>query len=549
VNIYIPEKINAILIQKKFEYVSISVIIVMLVGSAIIPYGSIAFAQQSQNSTSKTLANTTSNTNATGAMTNKTALLKPGNPAAVNVALAAKMLQLLSSNKPKDIATLAYIWGYPLVTIAGSYAYYTTKGVPNLGEGPVNTINFARSLSNTSWVQYVSPNVNVLYGNAWMNLAKGPLVLLIPPIPQRYYVMQFMDPFGQVFAYVGARATGNTGGTFLIAGPNWNGIVPNGMHEIKTPTNIAWISNRIFVNGTSDLPNVHAIQNQIKLVPLSVLQGNATSAVSPSLSSIQAAIKASDKTPNPAMIPAAGIKVYDGISQAMVGNPQTYPPPDPLLLAKFASIGVGPGKTPSQAAATNSTLNAALQAGITEGEKLINAKITNIGTTVNGWLIQTGSGTYGTDYLLRAAVAKYGLGANAAEEAFYPVGMTDSSGKNLTGGVNYTIHFKPSQIPPVNKLGFWSITMYNSTQRLVPNPINRYWIGADTPGIMYNKDGSLDVYIQPQSPGQAKQNNWLPSPTTNQPFNMVLRLYWPDQPQALNGTWSPPPIQRANATG
>jgi Protein of unknown function (DUF1214) len=84
---------------------------------------------------------------------------------------------------------------------------------------------------------------------------------------------------------------------------------------------------------------------------------------------------------------------------------------------------------------------------------------------------------------------------------------------------------------------------------LVPNPINRYWIGADTPGIMYNKDGSLDIYIKPQSPGQAKQNNWLPSPTTNQPFNMVLRLYWPDQPQALNGTWSPPPIQRANATG
>src|SRR5215469_7843574 len=86
-----------------------------------------------------------------------------------------------------------------------------------------------------------------------------------------------------------------------------------------------------------------------------------------------------------------------------------------------------------------------------------------------------------------------------AEEAFYPVAITDSTGKNLTGGVNYTIHFKPSQIPPVNRLGFWSITMYNSTQRLVPNPINRYWIGADTPGIMYNKDGSLDVYVQPES--------------------------------------------------
>jgi len=231
------------------------------------------------------------------------------------VLLDAKMLQLAASNKPKDIATLAFIWGYPLVTVAGSYAYYTNKGIPNQGEGPVNTINFARTLSNTSWVQYVSPNVNVLYGNAWMNMAKGPLVLLIPPIPHRYYVMQFMDPFGQVFAYVGARATGSTGGTFLLTGPNWTGQVPNGMHQIPIPTNIAWISNRIFVNGTSDLPNVHAIQNQIKLVPLSVLQqGNATSSTSPSLSSIQSAIKATDKTPNPAMIPAAGVKVFDAIS-------------------------------------------------------------------------------------------------------------------------------------------------------------------------------------------------------------------------------------------
>jgi hypothetical protein len=138
-------------------------------------------------------------------------------------------------------------------------------------------------------------------------------------------------------------------------------------------------------------------------------------------------------------------------------------------LAKFACIGVGPGKTPSKAAATNSTLNAALQTGITEGEKLINTKNSKHWNT-SEWLAYTDRFRY---YLLRAAVAKYGLGGNAAEEASYPVAMTDSNGKNLTGGVNYTIHFKPSQIPPVNKLGFWSITMYKSTQRLVPNPINR----------------------------------------------------------------------------
>jgi hypothetical protein len=187
---------------KRLQYVSISVIFAMLVCSAI-PYGSTAFAQQLQITSSSDTNNTLAN--ATGAITNKTTLLKPGNTAANSIALDAKMLQLTASNKPQDIATLAYIWGYPLVTIAGSYAYYTTKGVPSLGEGPVNTINFARSLSNTTWVQYVGPNVNVLYGNAWLNMAKGPLILLVPPIPHRYYVFQFMDTFGQVFAYVGSR--------------------------------------------------------------------------------------------------------------------------------------------------------------------------------------------------------------------------------------------------------------------------------------------------------------------------------------------------------
>ena len=123
------------------------------------------------------------------------------------------------------------------------------------------------------------------------------------------------------------------------------------------------------------------------------------------------------------------------------------------------------------------------------------------------------------------APAKAGLGANAAIEALYPVAFTDANGKTLTGGTNYIMHFKPGQIPQVK--GFWSITAYNSTQRLVPNPINRYWIGEYTPGLKYNTDGSLDIYVQPHSPGQAKQNNWLPTPTNNQPFNQVIQSQFP----------------------
>jgi hypothetical protein len=75
----------------------------------------------------------------------------------------------------------------------------------------------------------------------------------------------------------------------------------------------------------------------------------------------------------------------------------------------------------------------------------MNAKFTNLATSVNGWLLNLSPGTYGTQYLLRAAIAKYGLGGNAAEEAFYPVAETDSNGTALTGGTKYTMHFKLDQ--------------------------------------------------------------------------------------------------------
>ncbi|MFZ0510389.1 MAG: DUF1254 domain-containing protein [Candidatus Nitrosopolaris sp.] len=133
------------------------------------------------------------------------------------------MLQITFSNKPQDIATLAYIWGYPLVAVGESFNYYTNQNPPSPGQGPANTINFARQLSNTSFAQYVSPNANVLYGNAWLNMTKGPLVLTVPSIPDRYYVFQFMEAFASVFTYVGARTTGSTGGIYLLTPQNWSG--------------------------------------------------------------------------------------------------------------------------------------------------------------------------------------------------------------------------------------------------------------------------------------------------------------------------------------
>jgi hypothetical protein len=152
---------------------------------------------------------------------------------------------------------------------------------------------------------------------------------------------------------------------------------------------------------------------------------------------------------------------------------------------------------------------------------------------------KSSAGVFGTEYLFRAAVTQLGLGANVAQEALYPATFTDSKGKPLTGANNYTIHFNSGQTPPVG--AFWSITMYNNKSLFVDNPINRYSIGKYTEGLKNNTDGSLDIYIQHDNPGKDKESNWLPADKGS--FNMILRMYLPGE-QVLNGTWSPPPVQR-----
>ncbi len=199
--------------------------------------------------------------------------------------LNEKMAQLVSSDKPQDVATLAYIWGYPLVTMEKSFNYFTNpNSPPGVGRGPANKMSFARELVNSSFTTIVSPNADTLYGNSWLNLKKEPLVLTVPPIMHRYYTFEFLDAYTNVFTYVGSRATGSNGGTYLITGPNWDGQVPSGMTEIKSPTNLVWILHRILVNGASDISNVHAIQDRIGLVPLSALQEKSNAQSLPSTS-------------------------------------------------------------------------------------------------------------------------------------------------------------------------------------------------------------------------------------------------------------------------
>lgn len=165
----------------------------------------------------------------------------------------------------------------------------------------------------------------------------------------------------------------------------------------------------------------------------------------------------------------------------------------------------------------------------------------NSGEVKNGWSYYLTFGRNEPPSLAAASAAKHGMFGHLAEEAVYFIESGDAS-----GGQVYTLHFDADEFPPVG--AFWSLTMYYDElpYNLVANPIDRFVISDRTPGIQFNDDGSLDIYIQHDQPEADKAANWLPAP--DGPFRMLLRAYITGEP-ILDGSYAPPPLQVASTSG
>jgi hypothetical protein len=211
---------------------------------------------------------------------------------------------------------------------------------------------------------------------------------------------------------------------------------------------------------------------------------------------------------------------------------------DGPIVEKMAKIGIVPGQdfdASKLSATAASQIPASAQAQIM-------GHFQKAGALINGWTFTTNAGVYGTDYLQRALITAIGLGANRPQDAVYPTSDVDGEGKSYSGANKYVVHFDKGQAPPAN--AFWSITMYNADYFFVDNPLNKYTVSPRN-DLKYNDDGSLDIYIQNESPGKEKEANWLPAPKDK--FTLMMRLYWPkdNAPSILDGSWSPPPVKVA----
>jgi hypothetical protein len=441
----------------------------------------------------------------------------------------------LTEDQAAKVAEDAYVFGYPLVLMDVTEKLSTAVPKPEGSQAPINQFAHLRAFPDATYTDIVSPNADTLYSLAWLDVAKEPIVLSVPEMGKRFYLMQIMDDWTNTFASPGTRSTGSGKGNFAVVGPQWTGKLPEGVTELRSPTNTVWICGRTQTDGKADYPAVRAIQDQYKLIPLSAWGKDYTPP-----SDVPVAPGVDAKTPGAAQVAKMDAATFFArLNTVMKDNPPATADAD--VMTRFAAIGIAPGKPFDPA-----KLDPAVAKGVERGaraarEKLYAEAKKPFGKIVNNWSIMTDRiGRYGTDYQFRAIVALVGLGTNLPEDATYPLTRVDAEGKPLAGTNHYVIRFAKGQLPPVG--AFWSVTMYNSRQHFVDNPIDRYAIG-DRDKLKFDDDGSLTLYVQQESPGKDKESNWLPAPKDE--FNLVMRLYWPKK-EILDGTWKPPGVERVN---
>jgi len=171
--------------------------------------------------------------------------------------------------------------------------------------------------------------------------------------------------------------------------------------------------------------------------------------------------------------------------------------------------------------------------------QLLVARMNSVGRIRNGWMIMSdGVGVFGNAYVKRAIIARLGLGANPPEDAIYPLLQTDADGNALDGANRYRIHFEPGRLPPAG--AFWSVTMYDATGYQAANDLHRFAIG-DRDDLVFDADGSLDLWIQHERPTDDKVANWLPAPTGE--LAVTMRIYEPGE-ELFSGAWVPPPVEK-----
>lgn len=423
----------------------------------------------------------------------------------------------------------AYIFSFPLMMMDATMRVGTNTaeaGTP--GKAPANRWMHAKELATASFRQVVTPNVDTIYSQIFIDLSKDAMVLHKPAV-SRYVMFQLMNAWSDTVAILGTGGDTDDECTYLLTGPDFCGDVPSGMTQVRINTCIAWLLGRVICYGPDDMDNIYRIQEEMDVKPLAVYRSGGE----PTRGNYD---PKNEGTPIRMVFSMGPAEYFDRVNKLMANNPPYAE--DAPILKEIAQIGVGSGMTfdPS-----------ILGKDAAENWKRMVGRLTKDLVAENaGFMVKNKSfqffgapiSRFGTEYDYRCLIAIGGFGANPVDVAVYMKSATDDTGVALNGSNRYVMHIETAEMPPCKEKGFWSITAYGDDDFLIENPIDRYSVSDRTP-FEKNEDGSVDIYIQKDEP-EGHRDNWLP--VSGGGFHLFLRIYRPED-TVLDGSWAAPSIK------
>lgn len=455
--------------------------------------------------------------------------------------LVATAQKKISTDSLLALVKEAYIYGYPIEQGYRNYVilpdiYAQTKRLYNhfsfagklATAAPDNTAKIA-AYKSTRNRGGAGPNNDTPYFGSLLDLSGEPIVLSIPDFGNRYFNYHFINLYNQNVHYIGSSFGDSGAGEYLLIGPKWKGKVLDGLKPIHFKDEYLNLVGRALVEDDSvDIKNTVDLQRKSSLTPLSKYPAEVNSFAGIERNDLPTFYHPIDS-------------FFTNLNNALQLSPA--PAQDNAVLKKLAVLGIGtskPFRWNDYDAATQQKIHHTLL----QTDSLLDAEGASGDIDFgNGWQrTNPGIGHWGTHYWEEALYIKHGFYAGHDDaECFYITPKSREGHGFYKGNHKYKIHFTKGSLPPLKEKGFWSITA-NETPGyfLIPNPINRYAIRDRTKNLKYNTDGSLDIYLQAESPGQDKESNWLP--IAKGESTTTFRVYLPKEP-LLNGTYKLPSIE------
>ena len=371
---------------------------------------------------------------------------------------------------------------------------------------------------------FIHEDVRTLRTSAWLDLSRGPVILTLPDMRGRHSILSLIDAWGQTFASFGSRTHLDAGCDIAVVGPDWQGELAPGLVARRARTDIVWALSRIVAHSAGDRAATRALLDHHYVLPLSggletIAPGGAVMDPPPRALPEQVA----------ALDPAT---CFPRLEALLRRHPLRHG--DQATLSAFERLDAAAALETGRNEVSSLLAEAAAK-GLRDGRAMIRGAAIAAASGAGRWR-RAITARAEDDPLTRAAGAYFALGAPDPSEVLALVCGADSQGEALTGACRYRLHFERDQLPPAK--AFWSLALTDPPGRS-ELALRRCGL-SDRDGVIFNRDGSLDLFVQHDAPSPGRVGNWLPAPAGA--FSLTMRLHWPQAP-ALSGQWTMPHLE------